>query len=423
MEAIVSVQTCIDVSGDLSIIGLSRGLDEANLIKVILKAFLERIQEDLVNQLCGERYTRNRDSRYKYKRAGTARRTLVTRHGTISFRLVKVRSLEDGSMMRPLLLYLGVEPRRRIVDDLVLESAEAASMLTYRDTKNVIELFTNAETSKHRVHRYVQQVGAYMDRKRRKTATRKVNLMYGDSTKAHGIHGKKNTVNVVLGKDLETAEKHLLALDVNRGWVETAWQVRAEADVLISDADKEMRNALIDKALCYQLCVNHAVRGVNNHLWRAKMPREERKQIRDRLKAILCTLRNSVRKHLKDMDTTRLNWRIKWVLEELKNLAHELREEGFIGAAKFIRNSANYMVTYAKLAIQQVKVPYTNNLIERLMGEVAKRVKNRWMHWSTKGLENMLNILLIRYCNKHHYTTLKSKYYKHETPLIRIKIT
>jgi hypothetical protein len=42
------------------------------------------------------------------------------------------------------------------------------------------------------------------------------------------------------------------------------------------------------------------------------------------------------------------------------------------------------------LAVKEICIPYTNNLVERLMGEVAKRVKNKWMHWSTKGLENLL---------------------------------
>lgn len=128
---IVSVQATIEVHGPISISNLSRQLDQTNLNKEILQTALEKHQEDLVTQLCGERYSRNPDQ--KYRRAGTARRTLVTRHGTISLRVVKVRSLENGSIMRPLLLHLGVEPRRRIVDDLVLESAEAATLLTIRD--------------------------------------------------------------------------------------------------------------------------------------------------------------------------------------------------------------------------------------------------------------------------------------------------
>ena len=92
-------------------------------------------------------------------------------------------------------------------------------------------------------------------------------------------------------------------------------------------------------------------------------------------------------------------------------------------AAKFLRNSANYLTTFAKLAIKQIRIPYTNNLIERLMGEIAKRVKNKWMHWSTTGLENLLNILLARYCNKETFNELKGRYLNQEHTFIHIKIT
>jgi hypothetical protein len=54
------------------------------------------------------------------------------------------------------------------------------------------------------------------------------------------------------------------------------------------------------------------------------------------------------------------------------------------------------MVTFAKLALEEKIIPYTPNIIERLMGEIAKRCKDRWMHWSTDGLENMLHIILVR---------------------------
>ena len=336
--------------------------------------------------------------------------------------MIKVLSLENESIMRPLLLYIGVEPRKRIVDDLVLESAEAATLLTYRDTKTILEGLTKAETSKHRIHGYVQRVGSYMDRERRKAAAEKVDLMYADGTKAHGI-GKKNEINVVIGKDLETGRKSLLGLAVNQSWQETARQVTATAKVLVSDADKTMRKALIDKALSIQLCVNHGVRDVSIHLWKAEMPRGERKPILDRLRTILRTLRNSARRHLMDEDFERLQWRIDWTLNELRKLSRELTREGLTGAAKFIRNSANYMVTFARLAMKGLSVPYTNNLIERLMGEVAKRVKNRWMHWSTTGLENLLNILLVRYCDRELYASLKQNFYKDAEAVIIVKVT
>jgi len=184
-----------------------------------------------------------------------------------------------------------------------------------------------------------------------------------------------------------------------------------------------MRNALLDKALSHQLCVNHAVRKMSIHLWKAGIPRKERKEILGRLRAVLHTCRDSALKHLKDGDTERLRWRIDKTLIDLKKLAQKLVEDGLTAAAKFLRNSANYMVTFARLAAKQVRIPYTNNLIERLMGEIAKRVKNRWMHWSTKGLENLLNILLVRYCDRRLYDQLKESYLNQEKrTIIQVKI-
>jgi transposase-like protein len=408
---IVSVQGTIEINGDLNITSLSRGLDKANLNKEILKAVLEKAQNELIQELCGPRYSRGGDR--KFRRAGTAKRTLTTRHGTVEFRLVKVKSLENGSVMRPLLLYIGLEPRRRVVDDLVLECAEVATYLTYRDSKKVVESLTKARVSKHRIHSCVKNVGAFIEQERRRAKARRVDLLYADGTKAHGV-GKKNEVNVVVGKDLETGEKSLLGLAVNRSWEETAEQVKDKADVLIADADRPLRNALLDKALNIQLCVNHGVREVGYHLWKAGLPKQERKEIRTKLRAILNTCRNSAVKHLKDEDMERLRWRINRTLADLRQLADELLEDGLTGAAKFLRNSANYMVTFARLAMKHVRIPYTNNLMERLMGEIAKRVKNRWMHWSTTGLENLLNILLTRYCNRKLYDRLKESYLSHE---------
>lgn len=376
--------------------------------KEIIEAVLEKAQEELIDELCGAKYSRSGDK--KFKRAGTAERMLITRHGIIEFRLVKVKSHENKSILRLFLLYMGLEPRRRIVDDLAFECAETATYLTYRDTKTVIENLTKAKVSKHRIHCCVQKVGAFIDTERRETGNEKVDLLYADGTKAHSQNGKKNEINVILGKDTETGQKHLLGLKVNRKWTETAEQVKTKAEVLVADADKPLRNALIDKALNNQLCVNHAVRDVGCHLWKAGLPKQERKEIRTKLEAILYTCRNSTIKHLKDGDIERLEWRINKTLKDLKQLAHELVEDSLTTAAKFLRNSANYLITFAKLARKQVRIPYTNNLIERLMGEIAKRVKHKWMHWSTTGLENLLNILLVRYCNQTHYNKLKEKY-------------
>jgi len=109
-----------------------------------------------------------------------------------------VHDLRNDCYFRPLLVYVGVLPRQRIVDDLVLECAKLATYLTYRDS-------------------------------RRKAPVKDQDLILGDGTKCHGLGGKKNEFNVVLGKNQITGEKSLLGLDVNKGWKRTddyqAWHL------------------------------------------------------------------------------------------------------------------------------------------------------------------------------------------------------
>ena len=138
----ISVQTQIEIQGDLSLANISRELDKVNIPKEILKSALGNLQDGLVWDLCGPEYERNPNKRFS--RAGTTKRTLLTRHGEIEFKLARVHDLQNDCYFRPLLLYVGVLPKKRIVDDLTIECAEVATYLTYRDSKTVIENLTNA---------------------------------------------------------------------------------------------------------------------------------------------------------------------------------------------------------------------------------------------------------------------------------------
>jgi hypothetical protein len=296
----ISVQTQIEIAGDLNLASISQKINEVNIPKEILTSALVKLQNEIVLDLCGPKYLR--DEAWHFKRAGTTDRTFRTRHGKVSLRLTKVYSKESGSIMRPLLLYVGVEPRKRIVEDLVLECAEAATYMTYRDSKTVIENLTWAEVSRCRIHECVQKVGAFMNGERRKTPAKDHVLIEGDGTKCHGLYGKKNEVNVILGKDQKSGEKCLLGLGVNEEWKKTAEQFKGKADLAVSDNEPSLRIALLKKADNYQACVRHCVGDVRFYLWSAGLPKEQRKEIVSKLVAILETLRNSVRKHLVDKE-------------------------------------------------------------------------------------------------------------------------
>ena len=75
------------------------------------------------------------------------------------------------------------------------------------------------------------------------------------------------------------------------------------------------------------------------------------------------------------------------IFRELHDVACGLRGRGYPKAAAFVMKHRRFMVTFAELALEGIEIPYTTNRIERLMGEVSKRYKHMWMHWSTRRAE------------------------------------
>ena len=45
-------------------------------------------------------------------------------------------------------------------------------------------------------------------------------------------------------------------------------------------------------------------------------------------------------------------------------------------------------------------------------GRIAKRTKHKWMRWTTKGLETILDLILIRYVSEVSYEVFKSRMMK-----------
>lgn len=53
---------------------------------------------------------------------------------------------------------------------------------------------------------------------------------------------------------------------------------------------------------------------------------------------------------------------------------------------------------------------------------ISKRTKHKWMRWTTKGLEAMLNLVLTRYVSEESYQKFKHEIVKGENlKLIMVK--
>jgi hypothetical protein len=356
-------------------------------------------QEQIIIKLCGPKYSRQ----HSFKRAGSYTKKLITAIGTVKFKVQKVRSRTDNITASPILECLGVK-RCKYSKDLRFKLAEYASKMSYEDASLEFETATGIHVPKRTIHRFVHEIAQPLletNKPKSQPQPETASLM-GDSTEVRALASREmNMVHVLISNSGQ-----LLHLDVNNEWP------RCKAYILVSDNEPGLTNAVDAKN--NQLCILHALKYLLFTLWGDGMSKDDRLKVEVAVKQALFTLVNSTKKHFQDKDKTRLQKRIRQTLRKLRKIARELEKDGHFRASEFILKNARFMVTFAELALEGIKIPYTTNRIERLMGEVSKRCKHKWMHWSTQGLKDILTIILVRYTNTPLYNHFKKAYIHNE---------
>ncbi|MGB9914442.1 MAG: ISH6 family transposase [Candidatus Bathyarchaeales archaeon] len=362
---------------------------------------IQKRQEQIITQLCGPKHSRN----YSFKRAGSYTKELVTAIGTVNFKVQKVKSRADNTINSPILEYMDLK-RRKYSKDLRMKLAEYASKMSYQDASIEFETATGIHVPKRTIHRFVQEIAPKLLKANNpeNEPEGKTESLMGDSTEVRALASREmNMVHVLISPD----SGQLLHLEVNKDWP------NCKTETLISDKEPALTNAIATDNC--QLCILHAIKYLLFTLWGEGMSKDDREKVKRSIKEALFTLAISTKKHLQDRDAAMLQDRIDKTLKVLDEMAKSLEGEGYVRAAEFLKKNSRFVVTFAQLALQGAKIPYTTNRIERLMGEVSKRCKHNWMHWSTRGLKDILTIVLVRYTNKPLYDNFKNAYIHNAT--------
>jgi hypothetical protein len=420
MDITVSLQIKMHFDGTkkLSVGNVATAVKGLGLEQKVTEAVIQKADEELIEKYCGGKYARGNGT-YRYQRAGSIERHPVTSVGKLNLKLHRIKDKEEEKILLPVEDRIEFDGKKVYQEDISIISAELATKLTYRDAvkegKQFIKDFPSACTINRRVIEYGEKIKTFNGDE---ITAASVEVAFADGTKTHSQEkGKsKNDVNVVLG--VSKGKKVLLDARVNQPWEETARKLDGGAAldkkaVIIGDADREMRKALVNGEREFQLDLIHVLHDTSFKLWQDReMMLEDRKEIIRWLETLLFSLKNSVEKHGKDGDLAALKRRINSTVDELKKLANKLLKIGCTKAAFFIRDYSNSIVTFAVLAVKGRKVPWNSNLIERLMGEISKRTKHKWMRWTTKGLEAILNLILARYVSEESYEVFKHRMMK-----------
>lgn len=393
----------VEWNAPITLPALTQRLHEAGAGRQDLVEILEDRNRELVDALCGPRYQHNAPG--THRRAGTRARSLGTRFGKIRVRVTRVRPKTGGPTLVPLWADVQIQARRVYQPDVDALVEQAATRLTYRNTREELGKTIPGAPGPHTINRRVMMDGAELASKIHRRDL-EATAHQGDGTKLPTRDGKKQDVNIVLATRPD-GKPRLRGLTVGQAWDAhasalahtTCRNPQGEAVPVnaLSDFERGLREALTPTGGAWQGDHVHVPRALTFALWQDGLGRGEAQKAFTRTAVgLLAHLRNSLNHHLPKGETEAVEHRIQQTIKEFRRLATRLWHEGYHKAANFLRRSAVAVTTYATLALKGILIPWHNNVLERLMGEVSKRCKHKWMSWTGPGAQALLTLLVVR---------------------------
>ena len=407
----------IDEQKELPLATLAEFITEQQIESTLLEAVVHSLDEQLVEALCGPKHARgNGDQRYQ--RRGSKSRSAVTTAGEHDFSLHYVEDTtadpDEESYFRPVEEIITFDGQKQYQQDISAQCVDLATNLSYRDTADHVADGVGKTPSATTINRRAIEYGSKLKEFLPECITgSQKDAVVADATKCHSQDDDStyHSVQATLGEDSDEHSHSLLDLSVNADWDDTACELDERDAVtddatVVSDGDDTIVTAFDDDNRTHQLDLVHVGRTLGYNLWDdGVFPLDTRKEIVSEVVDDLFHLKNSVAKHLPEEEFEAIRTRIARTTERIERTAWQLSQLGSPKAAGYLRRWLPSMITFAEHALEGFEVPWTSNPVERLMGEVSKRCKNQWMRWTTKGLEALLNLRLVKYADPDHYRT------------------
>lgn len=254
--------------------------------------------------------------------------------------------------------------------------------MTYRDARDEISRFTSSP-SHQTIWRYTQELGEEVGQEFKADT-----YFSTDTTK----FSRKSKVELALVEGVNVAVR------VNRSYEEIREELNLQGLIALGDADKRL--SIFER----QIDLIHVFREVNYKLWQHKVDLETRKRYVNEVKGILLRLKNSLDNLAEEG--------VKKTEKALEEFVEEMDFKGFWRVSKFFRRHMRGILLFAYKKLEGISIPWHNNRMERKMGEISKRMKNKWMSWSAKGAENLASLLMKKRYERSFYETFLSRVMK-----------
>jgi len=358
---------------------IAKQISEHGLNKKAFKMAVEKIDEVKTCEKAGVKYIPKNE--FRIERAGNTPFSVLTDFGRIDLNLNKI---QNGSSYETVLRGFTENGHSQLSEPFKNKIRKVILETTYRRSTNITNLYVGLGFNKDAIWDVVMEKGISV------SETYKVEPTLYDLILIDGLNsvtGKMFPLHHSVGIPFFTIKEELAE---NR--------LLNKSHIIVVGGEPGLHHQLREHKI--QMCAFHFEQSICYKLWQDEMSFEDRKNVNKKIKQILNTLKNSVIKNV-GACKSRIKKRITKTKNDLENIAIDLLNKEFNRAAKFIMFHLDTVTLFAGEAVNLVIVPWTNNIMERFIGEIGFRIKNRWAHWSRNGLNSIIFLIMRRYCSRN----------------------
>ncbi len=331
-------------------------------------------------------------------------RQFRTSAGTVSIRWRRLKCTHCGSTIVPLRNFLGLEPYQSRTGELEKMVTEVVSEQSYRRSSSHLDAIGYIPVPRSTAHRWVVQ----SDCDRIEPPEGALDILFADGTcykKRPDKGDNRGELRVALGVD---KEGQIVPLGAFSGvsWDEIASAIKGDrkdgepvADMLVSDGEYGLCNALGRICGSGQRCHWHLVHDMNHVLLQDQAGIGERRKTQKRLAAIIgLELPTEDIEQVKDSDRSAIVAARNHADMEVRKLIKKLVDKAYYKAADYLIYARKQMFSYVDRWLESgIVSPRVSSFIERMMRELARRLKRMAFGWSQDGAAKMARIIIKRF--------------------------
>jgi hypothetical protein len=354
--------------------------------------------------------------RYEYQ--GSLSRQFRTSVGTVKIQWRRLRCSNCGCTNIPLRDFLGLAPYQSKTPELEKMVTEVVSEQSYRRSSSHLESIGSIPVPKSTAHRWVAQ----SDCDQIDDSEKNFDMLFADGTGYKRRPDKEADINnrgelrVVLGVDKSGSIVPLGAFS-GKSWDDIASAVEGKnqdgesvADMLVSDGERGIAESFGQLCNSHQRCHWHCIQDLNYTMWQDKAGKVERRQTQKKLAGIIgIEIPEEDFEKVDDSDKQVLAEAVGCAEYDIRKLIKKLLDKGYTTAADYLIRASKNMFSYIRRwLLTGIVGPRASSMIERMMRELARRLKRMAFGWSDEGAAKMARIIIKRFTSADQW----DKYWK-----------